>query len=72
MAREQWQPSIKAAIKNNNTSEIYMMINQGGQQGMITMEQDLKRLYMQKRITRETAVVYANNKTRIQQILSAK
>ena len=65
-------PSIKAAIKNNNTSEIYMMINQGGQQGMITMEQDLKRLYMQKRITRETAIVYANNKTRIQQILSAK
>jgi twitching motility protein PilT len=65
-------PSIKAAIKNNNTSEIYMMINQGGQQGMITMEQDLKRLYMQKRITRETAIVYANNKTRIQQIISAK
>ena len=23
-------PSVKAAIKNNNTSEIYMMINQGG------------------------------------------
>jgi twitching motility protein PilT len=65
-------PSIKAAIKNNNTSEIYMMINQGGAQGMITMEQDLKRLYMEKRITRETAIVYANNKTRIQQILSAK
>ena len=64
-------PSIKAAIKNNNTSEIYMMINQGGAQGMITMEQDLKRLYMQKLITRETAIVYANNKTRIQQILSA-
>jgi len=64
-------PSVQAAIKNNNTSEIYMMINQGGAQGMITMEQDLKKLYMEKRITRETAIVYANNKTRIQQILSA-
>jgi len=32
-------PSVKAAIKNNNISEIYMMINQGGQLGMITMEQ---------------------------------
>ena len=30
-------PSVKAAIKNNNTSEIYMMINQGSQNGMITM-----------------------------------
>lgn len=65
-------PSVQAAIKNNNTSEIYMMINQGGAQGMITMEQDLKRLYLNKKITLETAITYANNKTRIQQILSLK
>jgi twitching motility protein PilT len=39
---------------------------------MITMEQDLKRLYEQKRISLETAVTYANNKTRINQLLSAK
>jgi twitching motility protein PilT len=65
-------PSVKAAIKNNNLGEIYMMINQGGQLGMITMEQDLKRLYDQKRISLETAVTYSNNKTRINQLLSAK
>lgn len=65
-------PSVKAAIKNNNLSEIYMMINQGGNLGMITMEQDLKRLYDQKRISLETAVTYSNNKTRINQLLSAK
>jgi twitching motility protein PilT len=64
-------PSIKAAIKNNNTSEIYMMVNQGGQMGMITMEQDLKRLYLAKRISLENAVAFANNKTRIQQLLTA-
>jgi twitching motility protein PilT len=64
-------PSVKAAIKNNNTSEIYMMINQGAPQGMNTMEQDLKRLYLEKKISLETAIAYANNKTRIQQILSA-
>ena len=63
--------SVRAAIKNNNTGEIYMMINQGGQQGMITMEQDLKRLYIAKKISLENAMAYANNKTRIQQILSA-
>jgi len=64
-------PSVKAAIKNNNTSEIYMMINQAGTQGMITLEQDLKRLYLTKKISLDTAIAYANNKTRIQQILSA-
>ncbi len=63
--------SVRAAIKNNNTSEIYMMINQGSQQGMMTMEQDLKRLYQAKRISLENAMAYANNKTRMQQILSA-
>ncbi len=64
-------PSVKAAIKNNNTSEIYMMINQGSQSGMITLEQDLKRLYVSKKISLENAIAYANNKTRIKQILSA-
>lgn len=63
--------SVRAAIKNNNTSEIYMMINQGSQQGMMTMEQDLKRLYQSKRISLENAMAYSNNKTRMQQILSA-
>ncbi|MEO8398225.1 MAG: ATPase, T2SS/T4P/T4SS family [Ignavibacteriaceae bacterium] len=64
-------PSVRAAIKNNNTSEIYMMINQGGASGMITLEQDLKRLYLARKISLDTAIAYANNKTRIQQILSA-
>lgn len=64
-------PSVRAAIKNNNTSEIYMMINQGGQFGMVTLEQDLKRLYQTKKITMETALAYSNNKTRMQQILTA-
>lgn len=62
-------PSVRAAIKNNNTSEIYMMIVQGGPQGMITMEQDLLRLLGQRKITQETAVAYANNKTRILQLI---
>jgi twitching motility protein PilT len=62
-------PSVKAAIKNNNTSEIYMMINQGSPQGMITMEQDLLRLYAERKISKENAVSYANNKTRIMQLM---
>ncbi|MCX7984882.1 MAG: twitching motility protein PilT, partial [Bacteroidetes bacterium] len=62
-------PSVRAAIKNNNTSEIYQMINEGIEQGMITMEQDLKRLYLQKKISLENAMNFANNKRRLQQLL---
>jgi len=62
-------PSVKAAIKNNNTGEIYQMINEGLEQGMTTMEQDLRRLYMAKKISLENAMNYANNKRRLQQLL---
>lgn len=64
-------PNVKAAIKNNNLSEIYMMMNQNNPMGMITMEQDLKRLYLAKKISLENAMAYSNNKTRMQQILTA-
>jgi twitching motility protein PilT len=64
-------PSVRAAIKNNNTSEIYMMINQGAPQGMVTMEQDLLRLYRAKKISLENAMAYSNNKTRMSQIIKA-
>ncbi len=62
-------PSVKAAIKNNNTGEIYQMISEGLENGMTTMEQDLRRLYMQKKISLENAMNYANNKRRLQQLL---
>ncbi|MBN1397844.1 MAG: Flp pilus assembly complex ATPase component TadA [Bacteroidetes bacterium] len=62
-------PSVYAAIKNNNISEIYQMIAEGNELGMVTMEQDLKRLYLQKKISLENAMNYANNKRRLQQLL---
>ena len=63
--------SVRAAIKNGNTGEIYQMIQESNDIGMQTMEQDLKRLYVQKKISLENAMNYANNKKRMQQILSA-
>ncbi len=62
-------PSVKAAIKNKNTSEIYQMIAEGSELGMITMEQDLKRLYQQRKISKRNALNYANNKRRMEQLL---
>ncbi len=65
-------PSVKAAIKNNNTGEIYQMIQESNDIGMNTLEQDLKRLYLARRISLETVINYANNKRRMQQLLSAQ
>ena len=47
------------------------MIQESNEIGMQTMEQDLKRLYQQKKISLESAMNYANNKKRMQQIMSA-
>ena len=62
-------PSVKAAILNDNTGEIYQMLWEGAAHGMLTMEQDLARLMREKKITPETALQYANNKRRMQQLL---
>lgn len=62
--------SAKAAIKNNNAGEIYQMMWEGGQAGQTTMEQDLFRLLRQGLVTPETALSFANNKRRMQQMMA--
>lgn len=62
-------PSVRAAIRNNNTGEIYMMMNSAAASGMVTMEQDLLRLYYEKKISMENALQYANNKELFKQLL---
>ncbi len=61
-------PPARAAIKNNNTSEVYQMMWEGWNQGQITLEQDLFRLMRQGLITSETALSYSNNKRRFAQL----
>ncbi|MEQ9103162.1 MAG: type IV pilus twitching motility protein PilT [Rhodothermales bacterium] len=61
-------PSARAAIKNDNSGEIYQMMWEGWGQGQITLEQDLFRLMRQGLITPETAMSYANNKRRFMQL----
>lgn len=65
-------PSIRAAIRNNNLGEIYQMISEGNRFGMLTMEQDLKRLCMERKITTDTGLNHANNKRRFQQFMQLK
>lgn len=62
--------AVKAAIRNNNVGEIYQMLMEGGEKGMNTMEQDLKRLYDEGKISREEAINNANNKKRLMQLIT--
>jgi len=62
-------PSARAAIKNNNTSEIYQMMWSSADQGQMTLEQDLFRLFHDGDISQETAINYANNKRRLLQMI---
>ncbi len=61
--------SVKAAIRNKNTHEIYQMISEGGKIGMMTLEQDLYTLYKKRVISEQTAFDFANNKKRLQELL---
>ena len=62
-------PSVRAAIKNNNTGEIYQMLSESGKEGMLTLEQDLRRLFIEKSISMDEAVNFANNKKRMMELL---
>ncbi len=61
--------SARAAIKNKNVHELYQMMWEGSDEGMITLEQDLLRLVHIGDITPETALSYANNKRRLLQLM---
>lgn len=62
--------SVKAAIRNNNLNEIYQMLTEGSAYGMQTLEQDLKKLLDERKISAEVAMSYANNKTRMRELIT--
>ena len=62
-------PPARAAIKNESTGEIYQMVWQGHDYGMVTMEQDLARLVRDGAITRAVAFNFANHKRRLEKLL---
>ncbi|MEM8485714.1 MAG: ATPase, T2SS/T4P/T4SS family [Bacteroidota bacterium] len=62
-------PSVQAAIKNGNLSEIYQMMWEGNKKGQMTLEQDLYLLMRRGKIAPDTAMRYANNKQRLRQLL---
>jgi len=63
-------PSVKAAIRNNNTGDIYQILQESGDSGMHTLEQDLKRAVDKGIITQKEALNQANNKKRLSQLIN--
>ena len=61
--------SVRAAIKNANTSEIYQMMYEGSASGMNTLEQDLKRHVDARKVSAAEAMNFANNKRRMEELL---
>ena len=61
--------AIRSAIRNNHSDEIYQVIQQGGNEGMITMEQDLARLHREKLISYNEALNTANHKKRLEDLV---
>lgn len=53
-------PAVANLIRENKIAQIKSALQTGSQQGMCTLEQDLKRLYRAGLITLETATAYAN------------
>ena len=60
--------AVKTAIRNNNTDELYQMIYQSSNVGMVTMEQDLVSLYRTEKISYQEAHSNANNKKRLEDL----
>lgn len=54
-------PATSNLIRENKISQIKTVIQTGSSVGMTTMDQDLKQLYENKLITKETAMVYLLN-----------
>lgn len=61
--------AVRTAIRNNHTDEIYQIIQQGGNEGMMTLEQDLARLYRNRIIAFDEALNHANNKKRLEDLI---
>ena len=61
--------AIRSAIRTNNTEEIYQIIQQSNSEGMMTMEQDLARLYQKNIISYSEALNNANNKKRFEDLI---
>ena len=62
--------AIRGLIRDNKNHQIDNAILAGRAEGMITMDQSILNLYRDRRITRETALLYADHPEQLQRQLN--
>lgn len=60
---------IRSLIRDNKTHQIESAMAAGAERGMVTMDQSIVKLYRGGKITRETALQYADNKEQMERKL---
>ena len=54
-------PAVANMIRENKIAQLHMALETGKEEGMITMDQDIKRLFEQELIEEDTALSYMKN-----------
>ena len=59
-------PAVRSLIRDSKTHQLQAAMASGGPDGMVTMDQSVLALYRMGRITRQTALDYADNSEQLQ------
>jgi twitching motility protein PilT len=65
-------PAVKALIRDNKTHQLYSNIQAGKKFGMITMNQSLYKLYMDREISLEDAISYSREPSELEEMIAKK
>lgn len=65
-------PAVKALIRDNKLHQIYGVIQASQKFGMQTMNQSIFKLYMERKITLETALSFSPNPEELEQMIKEK
>lgn len=65
-------PAVRAMIRDNKIHQIYSLMQAGQKYGMQTMNQSLYKLYMQRKITLETALSFSRDPEELERMIKEK
>jgi len=65
-------PAVRAMIRDNKVHQIYSLMQAGQKYGMQTMNQSLYKLYMQRKITLETALSFSRDPEELERMIREK
>jgi twitching motility protein PilT len=66
------EPAVAEAIRAGNTKALHERMHQGGEQGMVTFNQTLKRLVQANTIERVSALSVRNDRSELEELLRTR